>query len=172
MSAVLKPSADRQSRFRKPAVGSSTAQVAAFNQNGRQRSGMSIVPQSTAVRRLPAPEAAPNWLRSLIKLQQVSLVATFTLSGLTLVTYGWTVYAQQLWGKEYHKLEELRRNERQLGANSAMLQNHLANQANSPGATLVPRTSASMIFLKPAPVRGATPTAPTPQASPIAPLGY
>jgi hypothetical protein len=125
------------------------------------------------VRKLPSLDAPPKWLRSLVKLQQASLITTFTVSGLVLVTYSWTVYSQQLWGKEYQKLEELRRNERQLGANSALLQNHIANQANSPGATLVPRTPDSMIFLKPAPLRSSPPTdAPAPQASPVAPLGY
>lgn len=126
----------------------------------------------TAVSRLPAPDAPPKWVRSLIKLQQASLITTFTLAGLVLVTYGWTVYAQQLWGKEYQKLADLRRNERQIGASSAMLQNHLANQASSPNTTLVPRTPASMIFLKPAPTRTTPTPPPASKASPVAPLGY
>lgn len=130
------------------------------------------VSQST-VRRLPSRETPPQWLRSLVKLQQVSLIATFTLSGVVLATYGWTVYAQQLWSKEYQKLEELRRNERQLSANGEVLKHQIANQANRPNTTLVPRTPDNMIFLQPAPTRDVAPTnAPAPQASPIAPLGY
>jgi hypothetical protein len=165
MSAVLKPSGDRQNRARK---------VAAVLKNDLPRTSGRVAPQSvqTAVRRLPSPDAPPKWLRSLIKLQQASLIATFTLSGLTLVIYAWTVYSQQLWGKEFDHLAKLRRDERQLGANSAMLQNQIANQATRPGTTLVPRTPDSMIFLKPAPVRNAPPVAPAPQSLPVAPLGY
>lgn len=172
MSAALRP-VDRQNRSKRAAFPRMTP--SGQPQNLRRDLRMRVAPpagQST-VRKLPSLDAPPKWLRSLVKLQQASLITTFTVSGLVLVTYSWTVYSQQLWGKEYQKLEELRRNERQLGANSALLQNHIANQANSPGATLVPRTPDSMIFLKPAPLRSSPPTdAPAPQASPVAPLGY
>ncbi|KAM3093249.1 hypothetical protein ACKFKG_19775 [Phormidesmis sp. 146-35] len=172
MSAVLRP-VDRQNRSLR--VAASPRMAPAAQPQDLRRARMRVAPpadQST-VRRLPSLNAPPKWVRSLIKLQQASLITTFAVSGLALVTYIWTVDSQQLWGKEYQKLEELRRSERQLGANSALLQNHIANQANSPGATLVPRTPDGMIFLKPAPLRNAPPeNAPTPQVSPVAPLGY
>lgn len=125
------------------------------------------------MRRLPAPDAPPRWLRSLVRVQQASLIATFTLAGSVLVVYGWTVYAQQLWGKEYQKLEHLRRDERQMTTNGEILKNKIADQAVRPGTTLVPQTPDSLIFLKPAPARNLAPGAsPAPQAPPIAPLGY
>lgn len=122
---------------------------------------------------LPTPGKPPQWLRSLLLVQQASVVATFVLAGSVLAVYGWTVYAQQLWGKEYQKLEQLRRSERQFTANSEVLKNQIINQATQPGASMVPQSPDSLIFLKPEPNRPDNP-APTasPQASPIAPLGY
>ncbi|MER3477219.1 MAG: hypothetical protein C4287_12805, partial [Leptolyngbya sp. ERB_1_2] len=106
-----------------------------------------------SVRQLPHSEKPPKWLRSLLLTQQVSVFATFVLAGAVLVVYGWTVYAQQLWGKEYSKLEQLRRNERQIMASGEVLKNQIANQSNRPGASLVPQNPNSLIFLKPAPAR-------------------
>ncbi|PSB17930.1 hypothetical protein C7B65_17190 [Phormidesmis priestleyi ULC007] len=165
MSAALKPSVpSKRNRSRLPSANSASAQ--------RQPVPLRSV-NSTAVRRLPSPDAPPRWLRSLIRVQQASLIATFTLAGAVLLVYGWTVYAQQLWGKEYQKLEQLRRSERQMTTNGEILKNKIADQAGRPGTTLVPQTPDSLIFLKPAPARNPPPAAsPAPQASPIAPLGY
>lgn len=106
-------------------------------------------------------------------MQQASLIATFTLAGAVLLVYGWTVYAQQLWGKEYQKLEHLRRSERQMTTSGEILKNKIADQAGRAGTTLTPQKPDSLIFLKPAPARNPTPAErSSPQASPIAPLGY
>jgi hypothetical protein len=166
MSAALKPSLAKRHRSHQAASVSRK-----FETPQRRSPLQSVNPQ--AVRKLPSPDAPPRWLRSLILMQQVSLITTFTLAGSVLLVYGWTVYAQQLWSKEYQKLEELRRSERQLSANGEILKNQIANQANRPGTTLVPQTPDSLIFLRPAPARNANPTAnPSPQTSPTAPLGY
>ncbi|MBW4441437.1 MAG: hypothetical protein KME10_09430 [Plectolyngbya sp. WJT66-NPBG17] len=127
---------------------------------------------TASVRQLPNPEKPPQWLRSLLLTQQVSVFATFVLAGAVLAVYGWTVYAQQLWGKEYSKLEQLRRNERQFTANGEVLKNQIANQSNRPGASLVPQNPDSLIFLRPAPARPEKPVSASSQSSPVAPLGY
>ena len=165
MSAALKPSVpSKRNRSRLPSAN--------FAGSQRQPAPLRSV-NSTAVRRLPSPKASPQWLRSLIRMQQISLIATFTLVGAVLLVYSWTVYAQQLWGKEYQKLEKLRRSERQMTTSGELLKNKIADQAVRPGTTLVPQTPDSLIFLKPAPARNPSPVAsPAPQASPIAPLGY
>ncbi len=124
------------------------------------------------VRQLPVQDRPPQWLRSLLLIQQASVVATFVLAGSVLVVYGWTVYSQQLWGKEYQKLENLRRSERQFTTNSEVLKNQIVKQAERPGAAMVPQSPDSLVFLKPAPARSGTAIAPAPQASPIPPLGY
>ncbi len=129
--------------------------------------------KSTAtVRQLPHSEKPPQWLRSLLLTQQVSVIATFVLAAAVLAVYGWTVYAQQLWGKEYSKLEQLRRNERQFTANGEVLKNQIANQSNRPGASLVPQNPDSLIFLRPAPARPEKPVSASSQSSTVAPLGY
>lgn len=129
-------------------------------------------PRKSAVQQLPVGET-PSWLRSLLITQKVSLIAAFGLAGAVLMLYGWTVYSQQLWGKEYRKLEQLRRNERQYAASSEVLKNQIVKQSDQPGTVLVPQTPDSLIFLKSAAARPQKPAAPTAgQASPTAPLGY
>ncbi|MBD1843242.1 hypothetical protein H6F89_07480 [Cyanobacteria bacterium FACHB-63] len=125
-----------------------------------------------SVRRLPQSGKPPRWLRSLLLTQRVSILVTFGLAGMVLAVYGWTVYTQQLWGKEYSKLEQLRRNERQITANGEVLKNQIATQSNRPDASLVPQNPDSLIFIKAAPPRPEKPVASSSQSSPVAPLGY
>lgn len=127
---------------------------------------------NAAVRQLPNRDTPPQWLRSLLLTQQVSVFATFVLAGAVLAVYGWTVYSQQLWGKEYSRLEQLRRNERQFTASGEALKNQIANQSNRPGASLVPQNPDSLIFLKTAPARPDQPVSASSSSSPVAPLGY
>ena len=164
MSAALKPSvSSKRNRSRLPST----------NFAGVQRQPVPLRSVNSAtVRRLPSPDAPPHWLRSLVRMQQASLVATFALAGAVLLVYGWTVYAQQLWGKEYQKLEHLRRSERQMTTNGEVLKNKIADQSSRPGTTLIPQTPDSLIFLKPAPARSSSAVRSTAQSSAIAPLGY
>lgn len=129
-------------------------------------------PRSTAVRQLPIQDRPPQWLRSLLLIQQASVVATFVLAGSVLAVYGWTVYSQQLWGKEYQKLENLRRSERQFATNSEVLKNQIVKQSERPDAGMVPQSPDNLVFLKPAPARPGNTIAPASQASSIPPLGY
>ena len=98
-----------------------------------------------------------------------------------LSVYGWTVYSQKMWSQAYRKLETLQRHERQLTTANEVLKNHIALQAEQPTTELMPPTSASLIFLQPAPqlrVPAANPVLPatkpgtqTQQPTPM-PLGY
>lgn len=144
--------------------------MAATLNSRRSRKPSSVL--NPTLRQLPNLEKPPKWLRSLLLAQQASVVATFVLAGSVLAVYGWTVYSQQLWGKEYSKLEQLRRNERQYTANGEVLKNQIANQSDHPGAGLVPSKPESLIFLKTAPIRPNNSTSASSQSSPVAPLGY
>lgn len=144
--------------------------MAATLNSRRSRKPSSV--SNPSLRQLPNPEKPPKWLRSLLLAQQASVIATFVLAGSVLAVYGWTVYSQQLWGKEYSKLEQLRRHERQYTANGEVLKNQIADQSNRPGAGLVPSKPESMIFLKTAPTRPDNPTSASSQSSPVAPIGY
>ncbi|NDJ19620.1 hypothetical protein [Myxacorys almedinensis] len=162
MSVALNPS-----RRKRPA---SPRHVSPRSSDPRR---VSLFSPDRQVQRLPAQASVPAWVRSLLWVQQASVVATFGLAGSVLAVYGWTVYSQQVWGKEYQQLETLRRHERQLTTNKEMLKDQIAKQGNRPGSTLVPQSPDRLIFLRPAPSRGDAPTPLTPpQASPIAPLGY
>lgn len=135
---------------------------------------------STRVQRLPPRDAIPAWVRSLLLVQRASVVATFALAGSALAVYGWTVYSQQVWGKEYQHLETLRRNERQLTTKKEMLKDQIAKQGNRPGAALTPQRPDKLIFLTPASSQGsaststapASPTGAEVDSSGTAPLGY
>lgn len=143
--------------------------AAALNSRRSRKSGSVSNP---TLRRLPNQEKPPQWLRSLLLAQQASVFATFVLAGSVLAVYGWTVYSQQLWGREYSKLEQLRRAERQVTANGEVLKNEIANQAERPNSGMVPSKPENMIFLKTAPMRPANPTNASSQSSPVAPIGY
>ncbi|BAY54745.1 hypothetical protein NIES2135_15630 [Leptolyngbya boryana NIES-2135] len=139
--------------------------------NSRRSKKLGSVSHSS-LRQLPNQEKPPQWLRSLLLAQQASVIATFVLAGSVLAVYGWTVYSQQLWGREYSKLEQLRRSERQITESGEVLKNQIADQSARPGAGLVPSKPENMIFLKTAPMRPDNAVAPSSQASPVAPIGY
>ena len=128
------------------------------------------------VEKLPDVNQNPLWLRSLLFLQRGSSVVTFCLIGTTLAVYAWTVYTQQLWSREYRKLENLQREERQLTGANEVMKNQLAQQAESTGTGLVPPNPANTLFLPPAPQRSvaATPNNANsdPKPAPKMPLGY
>lgn len=166
MSAALNPSRRPRSPRKSSAHGapSTTAPLGRVARFPKQRS---------TVQKLPSQGTTPQWLRSLLLMQRISVAFTFVLAGSALTVYGWTVYAQQLWSKEYQKLDQLRREERQLTTSKEVLNDKIAKQADRPGTTLAPQRPDSMIFLPPAPARPeAEATAATPQASPTTPLGY
>ncbi|NEQ22655.1 MAG: hypothetical protein F6K28_26435 [Microcoleus sp. SIO2G3] len=124
-------------------------------------------PRST-VRSLPVTRSTPKWLRLLILTQRSSSIVTFALVGLTLAVYGWTVYAQELWGRQYRQLEALQRQERQLTTANEALKQNLAQQAEQPNSRLTAPNPSSMIFLQPAAPRPTTAPA-TSSATPLAP---
>lgn len=150
-----------------------------------RHSGLPVASRSTTylpktpkpvVTRLPRTQKAPVWVRSLLKLHQGSLIATFLLISAALSVYGWTVYSQQLWSQQYQKLVTLQRAERGMTAYGEVMKNNLAQQAQQAGTELVAQTPSNTIFLQPAPPRPnkqATEHQPEPKA-PAAkvPLGY
>ena len=104
-----------------------------------------------------------------------STLVTFLLVTTTLTIYSWTVYTQQQWTRDYRKLEDLQRQERQLTTANEVMKNQLAQQAEKPATGLVPPTQTNAIFLPPAQERKAstTPTQATnPEPVAKSPLGY
>lgn len=133
------------------------------------------VPPHSVVRRLPAPKRMPRWLLLLIRLQRSSTVLALILVVATLIVYSSTVYTQQLWSKEYRRLKDDQRSERQLVSTSEALKNQLSQQAERPSSGLIPKTPSSMLLVQPAPPRSASLPAvvtPKPESMIVAPLGY
>ncbi|MBH8578189.1 hypothetical protein I8752_35655 [Nostocaceae cyanobacterium CENA369] len=126
---------------------------------------------------MPTTGATSLWLLRLSKLHRYSSVVAFLLVAATLVVYGWTVYSQELWSQDYAKIQNLRRNERQLTTTNATLKNKMAEEAEQPTAGLVSPTPARTIFVPLAPsnqnstLPNTKPNPQTQQQTP-SPLGY
>ena len=165
---------------------SAVAQEPAFLKKQQERSsGRSRIAQFSqrssqaqqTVKILSQRESIPTWLRAFIALQRYSSVATLILVSGVLVVYGSTVYTQQLWSREYRKLAQYQRQERQLTAAGEILKNQLANQAENPDTGLVLPSPDSNLFLEASPSRLApetkTPLSPTPNPKLTPrPIGY
>lgn len=124
---------------------------------------------------MPNRVPLPVWLRALKKIENLSVVVALLLVSSTVVTYGWAVYSQQLWGKNYGRLDTLRRDERQLLKGSELMKNDIARRTDPKRYGLVPLTSDHIVVIPPAPLRPARSTpnmGPDPKAKPITPIGY
>ncbi|GBF79671.1 hypothetical protein [Aphanothece sacrum] len=89
----------------------------------------------------------PLALQFLLLVQKSSTVVTFGLIGLTLGVYGWTVYAPNLWSKQFTKLETLQGHERRLVTTNETLKHKLAEQAEQAGSGLTAPQPSQSIFL-------------------------
>lgn len=91
----------------------------------------------------------PLLLRSLLWLQRSSSAVAFCLTFLVLLAYASTVYIQQQWSEEYQKLENLRREARNLTEADAIFKDNLAQQAERLETGLVMPTPQNNIYLSP-----------------------
>lgn len=115
---------------------------------------------AASVSRLPRKPAYPAWLNLLLRCQRGSWLLTLVLVTAALVVYSSTIYMQQYWSKGYRNLKSMQQSERQMTVMGEALKNQIMQQAEKPGAGLVPRTPAHTVQLEPAPPRPAVPTAP------------
>lgn len=122
-------------------------------------------------------ESTPLWLLRFYAIHRHSSIVAFLLVAATLIVYGWTVYSQDLWSQSYSKLQNLRRQDRQLTTTNEVLQNKMAVDAERPAAGLAATTPADTIFLRPAPHNPNAMSSTTipnsqPQPQQNSPLGY
>jgi|GEM_PF-6220677 len=114
----------------------------------------------------------PIWLRSLLFLESGSKLLTLCIITVSLVLYGLTVNFPKRWTKEYNKLMNLERHERELIEKNEALKNQVATEAEQDDTMLSPDPTQA-IFLKTTPVAIVSPTpqeAPMPQVMTF--LGY
>lgn len=129
--------------------------------------------QSSTVHQLPENRLRPLWLQLLLNVQHGSSVIMAALAFGVLVAYVQTVQTQQQWGRAYRRLEVLQRQERQLLAAGALLQEQLDRPSNSLTKGLEPLTLSQAIFIKPLPMQSSVAIPPKSSAPPDdVPLAY
>ena len=107
------------------------------------------------VKRLPRTNSfpLPLWLRILMTTQKLSIAATVLLTVSVFVIYGWTVYAQEQWNQQYKKLEQLKRQERQLTNAAGSFDNEMLQSIQKKPGDLVRESPEKSLFLQAAPLR-------------------
>ncbi len=91
--------------------------------------------------------SVPDELKTILRLEKVSLVLMSALVMTTLGLYAWAVYAPKIWTRDYRRLEKLQSDERNLITNNETLKNHLAKQAKNPASGLTDVRPFQSIFL-------------------------
>jgi hypothetical protein len=89
----------------------------------------------------------------LMRVQKLSIATTVLLTVSVFVIYGWTVYAQDQWNQQYKKLEQLKRQERQLTNAAGSFDNELLRSIQKEPGDLVRERPENSIFLQAAPLR-------------------
>jgi hypothetical protein len=133
------------------------------------------------VRQLPRHNAVPNWLKSLLAMQKISLILFGSVLGLSAIVYGYTVYTQDTWKSRHGQLKRLQKQERQQGVMNENLKQEMAKDAEKPNSGLVSPSPDRIVVVPKAPQRPAkalSPAVPSPSPSPSPtpstkpPLGY
>jgi len=130
------------------------------------------------VKRLPRTNGfpLPMWLRVLMSTQKLAIAATVMLTISVFAIYGWTVYAQEQWNQQYKKLEQLKRQERQLTSAEGSFDNDLLRSVQNKPGDLVRERPDQSIFLQAAPLRPKrelpTTVSEVPKNKPNESLGY
>ena len=161
----------------KPSPRSSSTRRSSSRARSSAVSAVPLQSRSRDARLQPLPNRVPvpQWLQLMKQTERLSLVVASVLASGAIVTYGWAMYSQQQWGQEYRQLEKLRRNERQLTTNGEMMKNNIARTSDPKQYGLVPRSSAHIVVMPPAPPRPPLPmraTGPDSNTKPIMPIGY
>lgn len=107
------------------------------------------------VKRLPRTNSfpLPLWLRLLISAQKLSIASTIVLTISVFAIYGWTVYAQEQWNQQFKKLEQLKRQERQLTTAEGVFDNDILRSVQKKPGDLVRESPETSLFVQAAPLR-------------------
>ena len=110
---------------------------------------------SKSIKRIPRTNSfpLPLWLRLLVSTQKLSIAMTVMLTISVFVIYGWTVYAQDKWNQQYEKLEQLKRQERQLTTAAGAFENDALRAVQKSPGQLVRERPEQSIFIQAAPLR-------------------
>jgi hypothetical protein len=136
--------------------------------------------QQQQVRQLPRHNSVPNWLKSLLAVQRVSLILFCSILGLSTLVYGYTVYTQDTWKSQHGQLRRLQKQERQQGVMNENIKHQMAQTAEEPNSGLVSPSPDRLVIVPKAPQRPVKPRSTSPSPAPSAapnpsskqPLGY
>jgi|GEM_PF-1389193 len=103
--------------------------------------------QAIANKVVQFPKARTEELKSILRLEKISLFIMLSLMLTTLGMYASAVYAPKLWSENYKKLGKLQSDERDLVTNNETLKNSLANEAKNPAEGLTDVQAFQSIFL-------------------------
>jgi hypothetical protein len=118
--------------------------------------GSERVRQQPQVRKLPdRRHSVPPWLRSLLVIQQGSMVIFCSVLGLSAIAYSCTVYTQGAWKQQHGQLKRLQLQERQQGVMNENLKHQMAQMAEQPESGLVPPNPELIVTIPGAPQRPA-----------------
>jgi hypothetical protein len=126
--------------------------------------GSNQSPPQQQISQLLQPPVAPVWLKSLLTIQQGSLIVFASLFGLSVIVYGYTVYTQDAWRTQHGQLRRLQSQERQQGVMNENLKHELAQAAEQPESGLVAPSPDRIVVIPSAQPRP-TKSLPTPPVS-------
>jgi hypothetical protein len=142
----------------------------------RTPSARTIPPtKPSQIRPLPAPQAAPVWLKSLLTMQKGAMVLFGVVFGLSSIVYGYTIQAQGTWRSQHGEWDRLEDQGRQQSVINENIKQGLAKTAQDPKSGFVEPKPGNTVYIPPAPQR---PAKPVPlaqvQTTPVAkiPAGY
>lgn len=141
----------------------------------RDRQRTIITPRTRPVPTSWNSHPMPTWFLYLRLWQRRFGIATYLLMAGLLAAYGSTVYLQQKWNQEFHKLENLQRHERQLTTTNEIIKNQLAKEAENSATKLIPPDPAMAIILPAASLKSDRPFLKPPSQPPAKidlPSGY
>jgi hypothetical protein len=151
MSAALKSYVPRPTPDRlRQARNSSAAQQPEGAFRATSVNPVEPKPQANVVQPVPLTSQPTRAIQLLANLQILSGVLAASLVGLSLVSYGASVYIDRQLNQATRRLNQLQRSEQQLITANEMLKSHMAQQAGSPSGGLTPPTPQHVIFLRPA----------------------
>jgi hypothetical protein len=143
-----------------------TSRVRSSKSSGSRVTSRSLPPQWNPSRKKTT--TLPLFLQILLIFQRTSAGFALAAVGTTLVLYGLTEYTQQLWNRQYQRLNTLQRHERTVTSINEALQNKITEQATTGNQDLTPISPDKNIYLEPAVVTEIMPK----QSSQLRPIEF
>ncbi|PSO51324.1 MAG: hypothetical protein BRC33_00680 [Cyanobacteria bacterium SW_9_44_58] len=144
-----------------------TSQLRSSKSSGSQATSQSLPLQWKRSRK--NEKSFPLLIRVLLFLQHTSSILTLSAIAGSLIMYGLTFYTQQMWNRQYDKLQELQYYERNVTSIHEALKDEIAEQAKTTNETFVPLTPDYNLYLEPAMISHSSETASSSQSRKVEP---